>query len=192
MTYLYIVAGSIAATALAAAVHGAVCKRRRLVNFFDWCFEHCIDLRGLTRRELRHYAEHHQLLVHVGYDLAALGRRLAAVQQLTDMPARERLRALLLDDSSREGRHERHAGRCGPASARGSSPSRPLWRSPRVDEPHGTRVRADPTTPTTAFRTRHTRVRLGPRRGQGREDPVGGELGAQDPVEPFDASRRGA
>lgn len=142
MTYLYLVAGWIAATVLAATAYDAVCKRRRLVNFLDWCFEHCIDLRGLTRRELHHYAQHYQLLAHVGYDLAALGRRLAAIQQLTDMPARERLRTLLLDDSSREGRHERHAGRSRSAAAYSSSSSRPLWHSPRVDEPHGTRVRA--------------------------------------------------
>lgn len=106
VTYLYIVACWIASIALAAAARDAVCRWRRLVDFLDWCFEHCIDLRGLTRRELHHYARHYQLLAHVGYDLAALGCRLAAIQQLTDMPARERLRTLLLDDSTRGGRHE--------------------------------------------------------------------------------------
>lgn len=99
--YLYLVAGAIVAT-VAAAVYAAVCKRRRLVTFLEWCFEHCVDLRGLTRRELHHYALHHQLLVRVGYDVAALGRRLAAIQQLTDIPPRERLRTLLLDDGHRE------------------------------------------------------------------------------------------
>jgi hypothetical protein len=98
VTYLYIVGVWIAATALAAVAHYAACKRRRLIDFLDWCFEHCIDLRGVTRRELHHYARHHEQLAHVGYDLAALGRRLAVIQQLTDMPASERLQALLLDD----------------------------------------------------------------------------------------------